>query len=54
MKYKNTMVKIKNLKKKFILIQQYTGLGNKIFDCIIGIYLKYNYGYNIYYAFYFM
>ena len=50
MKYKNTMVKIKNLKKKFILIQQYTGLGNKIFDCIIGIYLKYNYDYNIYYV----
>ena len=41
------MIKINNLKDRFILIQQYTGFGNKIYDCIIGIYLKYNFSYEI-------
>jgi hypothetical protein len=49
-KYNDSMIKINNLKNRFILIQQYTGFGNKVFDCIIGIYLKYNYGYDIYYV----
>jgi hypothetical protein len=35
---------------KNILIHAVTGLGNKIFDSIIGIYLKQTYGYNIIYT----
>lgn len=49
-KYEETMVKVNNLKKKFILMYTYTGFGNKLFDCIIGIYLKKNFDYEIYYV----
>ena len=48
--YIKNMKKINNLKKKFILIQSYHGFGNLLFDCIIGIYLKYNFNYEIYYV----
>lgn len=48
--YEKTMIKIDNLKKKFILIQNYSGFGNKIFDCIIGLYFKINFNYEIYYV----
>lgn len=48
--YKDNMVKIENIKKKYILIQTYTGFGNKIFDCIVGMYLKINFGYHVYYV----
>ena len=48
--YKESMKKINNLENKFILIQLYAGFGNKIFDIIIGLYLKINLGYNIYYV----
>jgi hypothetical protein len=48
--YKESMKKINNLENKFILIQLYAGFGNKIFDIIIGLYLKINFGYNIYYV----
>ncbi len=30
--YEKSMKKIQNLQKKFILIQLYSGFGNKIFD----------------------
>lgn len=49
-KYEKNMSKIDNLKKKFILIQIYTGFGNKVFDCIVGMYLKINFGYHVYYV----
>ena len=49
-KYEISMKKIDKLENKFILIQQYTGFGNKIFDIIIGLYLKINFGYSIYYV----
>jgi hypothetical protein len=49
-KYEKNMLKIDNLKKKFILIQTYSGFGNKVFDCIVGIYLKINFDYHIYYV----
>lgn len=48
--YEKTMEKIDKLEDKFILIQLYAGFGNKIFDCIIALYLKYKYGYSIYYV----
>jgi hypothetical protein len=48
--YKTSMKKINNLENKFILIQLYAGFGNKIFDVIIGLYLKINLGYTIYYV----
>jgi hypothetical protein len=38
-----------NLAKKFVLIESNAGFGNKIFDCIIGMYLKINFSYTIYY-----
>jgi hypothetical protein len=44
------MKKIDNLEKKYILLFIYSGFGNKVFDLIIGIYLKINYGYTIYYV----
>lgn len=45
------MKKISELKNKFILIEiTYSGFGNKIFDSIIGIYIKYKFGYSIYYV----
>jgi hypothetical protein len=49
-KYQKNMTKIDNLKKKFILIQIYTGFGNKVFDCIVGMYLKINFTYHVYYV----
>ncbi len=49
--YELNMKKVENLKDKFILIQIYTGFGNKLFDCIIGIYLKYRFGYDVYYVY---
>lgn len=49
-KYQKNILKTDNLKKKIILIQIYTGFGNKVFDCIIGIYLKINFGYHICYV----
>ena len=48
--YEKYMKKIDNLENKFVLIQLYAGFGNKIFDCIIGMYLKINFGYTIYYV----
>lgn len=48
--YEKSMIKINNLENKFILIQLYAGFGNKIFDTIIGLYLKINLGYSIYYV----
>jgi hypothetical protein len=48
--YEKNMKKVENLSNKFILIQSYTGFGNKVFDCIIGMYLKINFGYTIYYV----
>ena len=48
--YEKSMKKIDNLENKFVLIQLYAGFGNKIFDCIIGMYLKINFGYTIYYV----
>ncbi len=50
LEYEKSMVKIDNLDNKFVLIQLYAGFGNKIFDCIIGMYLKINFGYTIYYV----
>ena len=48
--YQKNMLKIDNLKKKFILIQIYAGFGNKIFDCIVAMYLKLYFCYHIYYV----
>lgn len=48
--YQKNMIKIDNLEKKFILIQAYAGFGNKVFDCIVAMYLKINFGYHIYYV----
>lgn len=48
--YESSMKKINKLENKFILIQLYAGFGNKIFDIIIGLYLKINLGYSIYYV----
>ncbi len=50
LEYQKNMKKVDNLKKRFILIQQYTGFGNKIFNCIVAIYLKYKFNYTIYYV----
>lgn len=36
--------------RKFILIHFYTGFGNKIFDSIIALYIKYNFNYDIYFT----
>jgi len=38
-----------NLPKKFVLINSRAGFGNKIFDLIVALYIKYNYNYNIYF-----
>lgn len=48
--YKKNMKKIDNLQHKFILVQIYTGFGNKIFDTIVALYLKINFKYYIYYV----
>ena len=48
--YEKSIKKIDKLYNKFILIQMYTGFGNKLFNCIIGLYLKYKFNYNIYYV----
>jgi len=48
--YEKSMIKINNLENKFISIQNYAGFGNKIFDIIIGLYLKINFNYSIYYV----
>ena len=42
--------KVENIKDPFILIQEYSGFGNKVFNIIIGIYLKYKYKYYIYFV----
>lgn len=48
--YKMGAKEIKDVKKRFLLIQQYCGFGNKLFDIILGIYFKSNYQYDIYYV----
>ncbi len=48
--FRKNMKKIDNLEKKYILLFIYSGFGNKVFDLIIGIYLKINFGYTIYYV----
>ena len=48
--YLENAKELKNLKPRYILIQSWTGFGNKIFDLIIAVYLKNYLNYYIYFA----
>jgi len=41
---------VENLKNRFMLIQAYSGFGNKLFNIIIGLYFKKIYNYDVYFV----